>query len=346
MAAAIDAMLPLEAGWPERMTKGDWRQGVSIADRRTARRGCDLVSGTKEIMAPLLKRLLVGKPPATAELPRQRLGIPAALAVFSADALSSVAYATEEILLVLIAAGPAAAALSLPVGLAIVILVFIVAASYSQTIHAYPGGGGSYIVSKENLSEATGPVAGAALLIDYVLTVAVSAAAGVAAITSAVPRLHGHELTLALTAVWVIALVNLRGVRESGAIFAVPTYGFIGAIFLLIGMGLVRLLQGDWHPPMHPLAGFGVGGDLGKLVSSVGVPDPPRLLGRLHRHDRYRGDLQLRPGVPPARGRQRRDDHEAGADAPVYHVRRHHPAGVWLRDLAQGRRDGAQPGGP
>ena len=222
-------------------------------------------------MATLLKRLLVGKPLPTAALLHQRLGIPAALAVFSADGLSSVAYATEEILLVLMAGGAAAAALSLPVGLAIVALVFIVAASYSQTIHAYPGGGGSYIVSKENLGVPAGLVAGAALLIDYVLTVAVSAAAGVAAITSAVPRLREHEMALALIAVWVIAAVNLRGVRESGAIFSVPTYGFIGAIFLLLCVGLVRVLQGDWHPPTNPLAGFGVGGDLGKLVSGVGM---------------------------------------------------------------------------
>jgi amino acid transporter len=222
-------------------------------------------------MATLLKRLLVGRPLPTHALPHQRLGIPAALAVFSADGLSSVAYATEEILLVLMAGGAAAAALSLPVGLAIVALVFIVAASYSQTIHAYPGGGGSYIVSKENLGVPAGLVAGAALLIDYVLTVAVSAAAGVAAITSAIPRLRGHEMALALIAVWLIAIVNLRGVRESGAIFSVPTYGFIGAVFLLLAVGLVRVLQGDWHPPSSPLAGFGVGGDLGKLVGSVGM---------------------------------------------------------------------------
>jgi amino acid transporter len=222
-------------------------------------------------MPGLLKQILVGKPKPTAALPHQRLGIPAALAVFSSDGLSSVAYATEEILIVLVAAGSAAAALSLPVGLAIVALIVIVAASYSQTIHAYPSGGGSYIVSKENLGIHAGLIAAAALLIDYVLTVAVSAAAGVAAITSAIPRLHGYEVTLSLIVVWLIAVVNLRGVRESGAIFSVPTYGFIGAIFLLLAVGLWRVLQGDWHPPTHPLAGFGWGGDLGSLVGSVGM---------------------------------------------------------------------------
>jgi amino acid transporter len=221
-------------------------------------------------MPTLLKRFLLGRPLPTTALPRERLGIPAALAVFSSDGLSSVAYATEEILLVLIVAGSAAAALSLPIGLAIAAVIFIVAASYSQTIHAYPGGGGSYVVSKENLGEHAGLVAGAALLIDYVLTVAVSAAAGVAAITSAIPRLHGAEVLLALIAVWMIALVNLRGVRESGAIFSVPTYGFIGAMYLLIGVGLLRVLQGDWHPPTHPLAGFGWDADLSTLVTSVG----------------------------------------------------------------------------
>ncbi len=223
-------------------------------------------------MATLLKRILVGKPLPTTALPHQRLGIPAALAVFSSDGLSSVAYATEEILLVLVPAGGAvAAALSLPVGLAIVALILIIAASYTQTIHAYPAGGGSYIVSKENLGVNAGLVAAAALLIDYVLTVAVSVAAGVAAITSAFPGLHGHETLLALIAVWIIAAVNLRGVRESGAVFSIPTYGFIVSILLLIGVGLVRVLQGDWHPPASPLAGFGWGGDLGTLLTSVGM---------------------------------------------------------------------------
>ncbi len=221
-------------------------------------------------MPTFLKRVLVGKPKPTAAISHERLGIPAALAVFSADGLSSVAYATEEILYPLVAGGAAAAALSLPVGLAIVFLVFIVAASYTQTIHAYPSGGGSYIVSKENLGTLAGLVAGAALLIDYILTVAVSAAAGVAAVTSAIPPLHGHETALVLIVIWIIALVNLRGVRESGTVFAGPTYGFIVSILLLIGVGLWRVMQGDWHPPTHPLVGFGWGGQLGTLVGSVG----------------------------------------------------------------------------
>lgn len=207
-----------------------------------------------------VRRIVFGRPKRTDQQQHERLGVSAALAVFSADGLSSVAYATEEILYVLMAAGSAAAVYSLPIGLAIVLLVLIVAASYSQTIHAYPSGGGSYVVSRENLGATAGLTAGAALLIDYVLTVAVSAAAGVEAIVSAVPRLQGHEVALALGAVWLIAWVNLRGVRESGSVFAVPTYGFIGGVFLVVGAGLVKLFGGGaWHPAVPWTAGFGLG---------------------------------------------------------------------------------------
>ena len=168
------------------------------------------------------------------------------------------AYATEEILWVLIAAGTAAAAYSLPIGVGIILLVLIVAASYNQTIHAYPSGGGSYIVSKDNLGTTAGLTAGAALLVDYILTVAVSASSGIAAVTSAFPRLQGHEVTLTLAAVWFIAWVNLRGVRESGAVFSVPTYGFIVSVFLMIGVGIWKAAHGLWSPPVSPLAGFGL----------------------------------------------------------------------------------------
>ncbi|HLN62550.1 MAG TPA: APC family permease, partial [Symbiobacteriaceae bacterium] len=160
----------------------------------------------------------------------------------------SAAYATEEILLVLAAGGPGAGVWVLPIGLAIVALVLIVASSYAETIRAYPSGGGSYVVARENLGATAGLVAGAALLIDYVLTVAVSATAGVHAIASALPLVRGHEVALALAAIWLIAWINLRGVKESGAIFAVPTYAFIGAVMLLVGVGLYRLLAGGWHP--------------------------------------------------------------------------------------------------
>ncbi|HEY3316470.1 MAG TPA: APC family permease [Bacillota bacterium] len=205
------------------------------------------------------RRVLFGRPKRTDQQHRERLSIGSALAVFSADGLSSVAYATEEILYILIAAGTAATVYSLPIGLAIVALVLIVARSYSQTIRAYPSGGGSYIVSRSNLGTLAGLTAGAALLIDYILTVAVSTAAGIAAMVSAVPALRGHEVVLELLAIWVIALVNMRGARESGFIFSIPTYAFVISTLVLIGFGLLKVLGGDWHPVISPAFGFGFG---------------------------------------------------------------------------------------
>jgi amino acid transporter len=202
---------------------------------------------------------MLGPPKRTDQAHHERLAVYAALAVFSADGLSSVAYATEEILYVLTLAGPRAGAYLLPIGLAIVALVFIVAASYSQIIQAYPSGGGAYLVAKENLGVPAGLTAGAALLVDYVLTVAVSAAAGAEAVISAIPALHGHQVALALGAVWLIAWVNLRGVRESGSIFAVPTYAFVSAICLLVGAGLWRVAAGGWHPATNWTTGFSGG---------------------------------------------------------------------------------------
>jgi len=214
-----------------------------------------------------LKRLAFGNPKRTDQAHHERLGIISGLAVFSADALSSVAYATEEILLVLAVAGAVASAYSLSIGLAIVALVFIVAASYTQTIRAYPGGGGSYIVSKDNLGTAPGLVAGAALLVDYVLTVAVSTASGVANFTSAFPALQGHEVLISLACICFIAWVNLRGVKESGIFFAVPTYGFIISIFLLLGVGAFKAVMGVdvWHPAAPVSTGF----DLSNLTEGI-----------------------------------------------------------------------------
>lgn len=180
------------------------------------------------------------------------------MAVFSSDGLSSVAYATEEILYVLMAAGTAASVYSLPIGLAIIGLVLVVAASYTQTIQAYPSGGGSYVVSRKNLGELAGLTAGAALLIDYILTVAVSATAGIHAVVSAVPELRGHEVGLTLCVIWLITWINLRGTRESGFIFAIPTYAFLVTIFLLLAAGAYQILTGGWHPALDPAAGFGL----------------------------------------------------------------------------------------
>lgn len=201
-----------------------------------------------------LSKLLFGKPLASEDAADQRLPKYKALPVFSSDALSSVAYATEEILRVLILGGVGILGLSMPISIAICILIAILAASYWQTIHAYPNGGGAFTVARENLGAWAGLLAAAALMIDYVLTVAVSVTAGVRALVSAYPAWYGYSVILSLGAVALIAIMNLRGVRESATAFAFPTYAFIGLILLLIGVGFYRLWQGDFngiHPEDH-----------------------------------------------------------------------------------------------
>jgi len=204
------------------------------------------------VRVSFLKRVLVGPPMPLAQARHERLGKSIALAVFSSDAMSSVAYATEEILLILVLAGAAAAHLANPIALSIAGLLIIVAISYQQTIHAYPNGGGSYIVAHDNLGTVPGLVAAAALLVDYVLTVAVSVAAGVAAITSALPSVQNHKVVLGVVFVAGIALANIRGVRESGRIFAVPTYFFIVSFGVLLAGGFYRLLTGTLEPLTEP----------------------------------------------------------------------------------------------
>lgn len=200
------------------------------------------------VMSNVLKRIFVGHPLKSNQSSEERLTKRTALAVFSSDALSSVAYATEEILLVLVLAGSAALGNSLYIAFAIVALLVIVVLSYGQTIHAYPSGGGAYIVAKDNLGEHFGLTAGAALLIDYILTVSVSVSAGIAAVTSAFPALYGDRVPLAVLAIALITIGNLRGIRESGKIFAIPAYFFIVSIFVLIVVGLVRISQGTLAP--------------------------------------------------------------------------------------------------
>ncbi|HKW87042.1 MAG TPA: APC family permease, partial [Nitrospiraceae bacterium] len=190
-------------------------------------------------------RLLVGLPLKTTQAVHERLSKRLALAVFASDPLSSVAYATEEILLVLILAGTAVVAWSIPISLTIILLLAILTMSYRQIIFEYPEGGGAYTVAKSNLGEMPGLTAAAALMIDYVLTVSVSVAAGVAAVTSAVPTLFPHRELLGLMAILLVMIVNLRGIRESGRIFAVPTYLFIGAILVMLAVGLVQFLTGQ-----------------------------------------------------------------------------------------------------
>jgi amino acid transporter len=194
------------------------------------------------------KRLLVGSPISTAHAEHERLSRATGLAVLSSDALSSVAYATEEILRVLMIGGAAALSLSTPVSAVIALLLLIVAFSYRQTIFAYPTGGGAYLVAKDNLGDLPALVAAAALLIDYTLTVAVSIAAGVAALTSAFPALHMSRVELSLGFMAVIALGNLRGIRESGRIFSVPTYFFICGILALLAVGAWRWATGTIVP--------------------------------------------------------------------------------------------------
>lgn len=196
----------------------------------------------------ILKRWLVGDPLKTAQASHERLSKTIALAVFSSNAISSVAYATEEILLVLILAGSAALVWSIPVSLAILFLVIVLTISYRQIIYEYPEGGGAYIVARSNLGDMPALIAAGALMIDYVLTVAVSVAAGVAAITSAVPSLYTHRTALGLTAILFIVVVNLRGVRESGKFFAVPTYSAIGGLGLLVLIGTFQSLTGSAPP--------------------------------------------------------------------------------------------------
>ena len=199
-----------------------------------------------------LRRILLGSPLPSEAYMHQRLNKRKALAVFSSDALSSVAYATEEILLVLVTAGVAALTLSLPIALVITGLLAIVATSYYQTVHGYPSGGGAYIVAHENLGVWPGLTAGAALLIDYVLTVAVSITAGVVAVTSAVPELLPLRIELCLLAIALITWGNLRGVRESGTLFSIPTYVFIGLFLTLLAVGLVRLWTGSLGSIVQP----------------------------------------------------------------------------------------------
>ena len=203
-------------------------------------------------MASTLKRFLIGRPLATEEAEHQRIPKTIGLAVFSSDAISSTAYATQEILLVLVPVGGMALMADsdstfgylTPIAVLVVVLLAVVSNSYRQTIHAYPDGGGAYVVSRENLGEVPSLVAGGSLLVDYVLTVSVSVAAGTQAIYSAVPELAPYRVELCLFFVAMLTVANLRGVKESGRLFAAPTYVYIGILGLLIAVGGYKLWQG------------------------------------------------------------------------------------------------------
>jgi amino acid transporter len=195
-----------------------------------------------------LKRLLVGEPIPSHLAHHERLSRVTGLAVLSSDALSSVAYATDFILATLVVAGVGAFVYAIPISLVIATLLAIVAFSYRQTIHAYPTGGGAYIVAKENIGPTAGLIAAASLLVDYTLTVAVSISAGVLAIMSAFPGFEPYRVEICLGFLALLTLGNLRGIRESGNIFAVPTYFFVVSIALLLGAGLYRYLIGGIVP--------------------------------------------------------------------------------------------------
>ena len=192
----------------------------------------------------VLKRVFVGRAKASSHLEHTLLPKILALPVFSSDPMSSVAYATEEIMIVLLAASSTGKEFVFPIAIAIATLLAIVVVSYRQTVRAYPNGGGAYIVSKENIGTGAGLVAAGALLVDYVMTVVVSVVAGVYAITSAAPNLVGSRVWMSVAFVIFITLANLRGVRESGTVFAIPTYGFIAVVLVMIALGVIRCLGG------------------------------------------------------------------------------------------------------
>ena len=197
-----------------------------------------------------LKHFFIGDPFPSSRESHERLDKIRGLAIFASDTISSNAYATEAIMTVLIILGSGALFMTLPIALAVAGLVILVAASYVQTILHYPEGGGSYTVAKDNLGELPALMAAAALLVDYVMTVSVSTAAGVRAVTSAFPEAYPYRVIIALVAVGLIAWLNLRGVRESGAVFAIPTYGFVVGVFVMLVIGMARYFGFFGLPPL------------------------------------------------------------------------------------------------
>jgi amino acid transporter len=211
-------------------------------------------------MVSAIKRFLIGRPLKSHELGEQKINKTKALAILSSDALSSVAYGPEQILIVLITIGTAAFWYSIPIAVGVLILLTALILSYRQIIFAYPHGGGAYVVSKSNLGVNPGLIAGGSLLVDYILTVAVSVSAGTDAITSAFPNLHGHNVSIAIVFVILITLLNLRGVTESASVLAYPVYLFVLALFILIGVGIYNIATGQVTPELHTPIGTPVAG--------------------------------------------------------------------------------------
>ena len=246
---------------------GDRRVRV-VRPREFRREGGNIVA-TEEALASrgnlerafaVIRRALFGRRLATEEEGEERLSKTTGLAIFASDNISSSAYATEETMRVLALAGAGALALTMPLTVAIIVILVVVVSSYLQVIRAYPRGGGSYIVASENLGTLAGLVAAAALLIDYVLTVAVSVAAGVAAISSAFPDAHDDRVGLAILLITLLTLGNLRGVREAGLLFAGPTYLYVATVLGLVGFGFWRIASGATLPPALPIEAFPASG--------------------------------------------------------------------------------------
>jgi amino acid transporter len=207
-----------------------------------------------------IKRFLIGRPLKSAELGEQKINKTKALAILSSDALSSVAYGPEQILIVLITVGTAAFWYSIPIAVGVLFLLTALILSYRQIIYAYPHGGGAYVVSKTNLGVNPGLVAGGSLLVDYILTVAVSVSAGTDAITSAFPTLHDYNVEIAIVFVIFLTVLNLRGVTESASVLAYPVYLFVLALFILIGVGIFNIITGDVPQDLHAPIGTPVAG--------------------------------------------------------------------------------------
>ena len=207
-----------------------------------------------------VKRFLIGRPLKSTELGEQKFDKKKALAILSSDALSSVAYGPEQILIVLITISTVALWYSVPIAIGVLFLLTALILSYRQIIYAYPHGGGAYIVAKENLGVNPGLIAGGSLLVDYILTVAVSVSAGADAITSALPALHEHNVLISCIMVVFITIINLRGITESASLLSYPVYLFILALIILIGVGIYKIVTGAVSPELHTPIGTPVAG--------------------------------------------------------------------------------------
>jgi len=207
-----------------------------------------------------IKRFLIGRPLKSSELGEQKLNKLKALAILSSDALSSVAYGPEQVLLVLMTVSAVAFWFSIPIAIGVLFLLAALILSYRQIIYAYPHGGGAYVVSKENLGINPGLIAGGSLLVDYILTVAVSVSAGTDAITSALPSLHSYNVLIAIVLVVIITILSLRGITESASILAYPVYLFVIALVILLGVGIFKILTGDIPADLHSPIGTPVVG--------------------------------------------------------------------------------------